>query len=168
MGKGRMRFRPKKRKSLKVRIQLDILKPFMVSLPVERYLDAPAPNREVLQRRISRMDKLPNGWSSVADAENHVTTLYKLQCTQLHHAAEIKFSIVIGDDLTWTLHLGSTLLLPSQIPFVPASLVSLNQVTQLLGVLDDCKVCIGNDDDKFTPLTKKHYGRFYDQSGMYM
>ena len=136
-----------------------MLKPFLVSLPLEQYLDAPALSREVLQRRISRMDKLSDGVS------NDVTTLFKVQCTQLHHAAEVKFLVVIGDDLTWTLYLGSTLLLPSQVPFVPASLVFLSQVTRPLNVLDNCSVCIGNDDKKFAPLTEKHNGKFYDQSG---
>ena len=103
MGKGRRRFSTRKRKTLKVRVQLDMLKPFLVSFPLEQYLDAPAPSREVLQRRINRMDRLPDGWSSVTDEANHVTTLFKVQCTQLHHAAEVKFSVVIGDDLTWAL-----------------------------------------------------------------
>ena len=165
MGKRRRKFSTRKRKTLKVRIPLDMLKPFLVSFPLEQYLDAPAPSREVLQTRISRMDRLPDGWSSVSDEANHVTTLFKVQCTQLHHAAEVKFSVVIGDDLTWTLYLGSTLLLPSQVPFVPASLVSLSLVTRLLNVLDNCSVCIGNDDNKFAPLAEKHNGKFYDQSG---
>ena len=149
MGKGRRRFSTRKRKTLKVRVQLDILKPFSVSLPLERYLDAPAPSREVLQRRISRMDKLPDGRS---DEENHVATLFKLQYNKLHHAAEVKFSIVIADDLSWTLYLGSTSLLLTQLPFVPASLLSLSQVTQLLDV---CTICIGNADEKYSPLTEK-------------
>ena len=166
MGKGRMRFSTRKRKTLKVHVQPDMLEPFLVSLPLERYLDAPASSREALQRRISRMDKLPDGWSSVSDEANHVTTLFKVQCTQQHHAAEVKFSVVIGEDLTWTLYLGSTLLSTSQVPFFPASLVSLSQVTRLLDVLDDCSVCIGNDDKKFAPLTEKHNGKFYDQSGI--
>ena len=166
MGKGRRRFSTRKRKTLKVRVQLDILKPFSVSLPLERYLDAPAPSREVLQRRISRMDKLPDGWFTRSDEENHVTTLFKLQYNKLHHAAEVKFSIVIADDLSWTLYLGSTSLLLTQLPFVPASLLSLSQVTQLLDVLDDCTICIGNADEKYSPLTEKHNGTFYDQSGM--
>ena len=54
MGRGRHKFDLRKNceMALKVRIPLDVLKPFVVSLPLTSYVSAPAPNGQALVKRV--------------------------------------------------------------------------------------------------------------------
>ena len=147
-----------------VHICLDKLKtlPFHVSLPLTAYTNAPVANRRNLDDRV-RLTTLPTGWSVASDSGSE-TTLYKVQCTSAPHCI-LTSSIVIHDNLTWTLTMGSTPVIPSLIPSAPSAFICLQQVVDLLIMVDKSKLCIGNPDEQYSCLTQHHHGNLYDQSG---
>ena len=166
MGKGRLRhdLRKNYEKSLKVRIPLNLLKPFIISLPLKSYINAPAPNGEALCRRALASKQLPVGWH--VQTHSQCTTLYKVHCSSQQHTASVTFSLVISEDLTWTLTSASIPILPSRVPTIPSSLDYFHQLLSLLITLDRSKLCIGNPDEKFLLLAESRHGKLFNQSGM--
>ena len=165
--RGRRRFDLRKNHelSLKVRVPLNLLKPFIVSLPLSCYLNAPAPNGQALAKRLLASHQLPVGWS-VSSNPGPSTTLYKVQCTDQQQMAVVTLSLVIHNNLTWTLTIGSIPVLPTHLPAVPSTLFYHHLVSLLL-ILDGCKLCIGNPDEKYLRLIeKKENGNLYDQNGI--
>ena len=168
MGKGRRKFDRRKNYelSLKVKLPLDLLKPFMVSLPLTSYTNAPAPSGQALRKRLLATNQLPVGWSVASDS-GPCTTLYKVQCIHPQHTAMVTYSVVINNDLTWTLTMGSIPVLPSHLPAVPSIIHYVQQVVSLLLNLDGTKLCIGNQDEKYLSFAENHHhGNLYDQMGM--
>ena len=166
MGKGRRKLVRRKNYelSLKVRVPLELLKPFTVSLPLMSYVNAPLVSGEPLSKRLLATKQLPPGWS-VASESSRCTTLYKVKCTSPEQVAFVNFSFVIHDDLTWTLTMGSIPVLPTRLPEYPAKLLYVQQIVSLLLTFDGCKLCIGNPDEKYMCLVEKHKGNLRDQTG---
>ena len=72
MGKGRRKFDLRKNYELtmKVKVPLSLLKPFVVSIPLASYINAPATSGQALVARLVATKQLPSGWSYSS------TTLY--------------------------------------------------------------------------------------------
>ena len=161
--RGRCRFDLRKNDelSLKVRVPLNLLKPFIVSLPLYCYLNAPAPNGQALAKRLLASHQLAVDWS-VSSNPGPSTTLYKVQCTDQQQMALVTLSLVIHNNLTWTLTIGSIPALPTAVP----STLFYHHLVSLL-ILDGCKLCIGNPDEKYLRLIEKYEnGNLYDQNGI--
>ena len=153
--------------TLKVRIPLNLLRPFTVSLPLTHYINAPVPNGLALVKRLIITDKLPLGWIE-STSHGPCITLFKVQCTPEHPEATIKFSLVINGTSTWTLTIGSIPVLPSTIPAVPSKLLHCQQLVSLLQTLDNSSLCVGNSEEKYVMiLIENHHGKLYDQTGRY-
>ena len=144
-------------------IPLNCLPPFMVSLPLASYIDAPATSGQALVKRLTVTNQLPIGWS-VSTSLGPCTTLFKVQCTHDQPEALVTFCLVINDTLTWTLTIGSIPVLPTTLPTVPSKLLYSQQLVSLL-TLDDSKLCIGNPDEKYISLIETHHGNLYNQTG---
>ena len=152
--------------ALKVRIPLNRLLPFVVSLPLASYVDAPATSGEALVKRLTVTNQLPFGWS-VSTSLGPCTTLFKVQCTDEHPEALVTFCVVINDTLTWTLTIGSIPVLPTTLPTVPRKLLHSQQLVSLLLTLDDSKLCVGNPDEKYIiSLIETHHGNLHEQTGI--
>ena len=166
MGKGRHKFDLSKNyeMALKVRIPLDVLKPFVVSLPIAPYVSAPAPNGQALVKRVIVSGQLPRGWS-VATNLGPCTTLFKVQCTNEQPEARIEFSLVINGNFTWALAVNSTPVLPSTIPAIPSMLHHGQHLTRLNHILDNSKMCIGNPDKKYVSHIESHHGNLRNKTG---
>lgn len=162
MGKGRRKFYLTKNyeRTMKIRVPLELLKPFVVSIPLSTYVNAPAPSGQALVARLIATDLLPAGWSYSS------TALYKVKCIQQQHTPMVTVSIVISDTLTWSIHMGSIPILPSHLPAVPTKLTYHHQLANLLLTLDSSTLCIGNPDEKYMSLVEGHHGKLYDQTGM--
>ena len=150
--------------ALKVRIPLDVLKPFVVSLPIAPYVSAPAPNGQALVKRVIVSGQLPRGWS-VATNLGPCTTLFKVQCTNEQPEARIEFSLVINGNFTWALAVNSTPVLPSTIPAIPSMLHHGQHLTRLNHILDNSKMCIGNPDKKYVSHIESHHGNLRNKTG---
>ena len=166
MGRGRHKFDLRKNyeMSLRVRIPLDLLKPFVVSLPLTSYLSAPAPSGQAIVQRVLAAGQLPNGWS-VATNLGQCTTLFKVQCTDEQPEARIEFSLVIHHDFTWALTINSTPVLPSTLPAVPSTLHHGHHLTRLIQILDSSKMCVGNPERKYVSHIDVHHGSLHDKTG---
>ena len=162
MGKRKLKFAPGKNyeKSFKVRVPLDVLKPFTVSLPLTAYTSCQASNGQALGRRLQMMNSLPTGWTVASNST--CTTLYKVKCNT-QSPGVVTNSLVIHDDLTWTLSIGCTTVLPTHIPSAPSTLSYLQHLVDLIIAVDGSKLCVGNPEEKYLCLT--HHGNLYDQSG---
>ena len=161
MGKRRRKFDLGKNYelTLKVKVPLNLLKPFVVSIPLASYVNAPASSGQALVARLVATNQLPSGWSYSS------TTLYKVQCTQQQPTPSVTFSLTISDTLTWALNIGSIPILPTHLPAVPSKLIHYHQLVSLLLTLDNSKLCIGNPDEKYMSLIKSHHGNLHDQTG---
>ena len=177
MGKRRLSFdvrkntERKKYFKLNVRIPLELLKPFTVSLPLCNYTHAPITNGETLYARLHSC-QLPTHWSFV-DIDTviaHTSTnppsgsLYTVQCIKPPYAADVTFSVTIQSDLTWTLLLGTLPVPPSQIPTAPTRLLSVPEVHSLLTTMDSLRLCIGNPDEEYVKLIEEK-GPLMDKTG---
>ena len=115
---------------LKVHIPLDVVQVYPVSIPVSY---ARVPNRQALSRRLQDVESLPEGWT-VANSSS-CTTLYKVICNSEPPLVTTD-SLVVHDDLTWTLTIASTQVLPPHIPVVPSTLHCLQNIMDILTVVD--------------------------------
>ena len=153
----------------KVQIPLDVLKQFVVSLPLTSYVSAPAPNgqalvKRVLVKRVLVSCQLPRGWS-VATNFCPCTTLFKVQCTNEQPEARIEFLLVINNNFTWALTVNSTPVLPSTIPAIPSMLHHGQHLTRLIHILDNSKMCNGNPDKKYVSHIESHHGNLRNKTG---
>ena len=166
MGKRKLKFDVRKNhdKTLKVSIPLDKLDvlPFHLSLPASVYTNAPVSNGKHLGDRLKVTPLLPRGWSVAGNADTDHTTIYKVQCSA--SGAPLTCSVVIHNDLTWTLTMGSTTIIPAKIPTAPSMFTCLQQVVDLILTANTSKLCIGNPDEQYSCLTH-HQGNLCDQSG---
>ena len=85
------------------------------SLPSSVYVNTPVSNGKHSGDRLRvNTPVLPKGWSVAGGVDTAHTTLYKVQCSA--NGAAFMCSIVTHSDLTWTLTMGSTFIMPTQIP----------------------------------------------------
>lgn len=111
MGKRKLKFSRGKRYecAFKVYIPLDVVQVYPVSIPVSY---ARVPNRQALSRRLQDVESLPEGWT-VANSSS-CTTLYKVICNSEPPLVTTD-SLVVHDDLTWTLTIASISAYPSRL-----------------------------------------------------
>ena len=169
MGRRKLKYDLRKNyeTKLKVSIPLDKLKvlPLHLSLPLSAYANAPVSNGQHLGERLRATTLLPRGWSVAGGADTTYTTIYKVQCSASGRTSTC--SVLVNSDLTWKLTMGSTSIIPTQVPIAPSSLTCLQQVIDLLVTVDRSKLCIGNPDEQYSCLLH-HQDNLYDQSGKFI
>ena len=104
-------------------------------------------------------------WFVSTTNSGHCTTLFKVKCTHDQPEAQVKFSIVLSNSLTWTLAIGSIPVPPSTIPAIPSTLLHCQHLTSLIQILNNSKICIGNPDEKFVSRIEGNHGSLLDQTG---
>ena len=171
MGRRKLRFavpknyERKKYFNLKVRVPLQHITVFKVSLPLHIYTHTPATNGNILRARLVR-HQLPSQWSLVTtDTPVALTatnipsfTLYMVKCMRHPYAAVVTLSVTIQSDLTWKLVLGSLPVQMSQLPIdiaSPPRLLNVSAVLSVLTTLDSLKLCIGNPEEEYLNLIEK-------------
>ena len=171
MGKRKLRFavpknyERKKYFNLKVRVPLEHITVFKVSLPLHIYTHASAINGNILRARLVR-HQLPSQWSLVTtDTPVALTatdipsfTLYTVKCMSHPYAAVVALSVTIQSDLIWKLILGSLPVQTSQLPIdiaSPPRLLNVSAVLSVLTTLDSLKLCIGNPEEEYLNLIEK-------------
>ena len=81
--------------------------------------------------------------------------MFKVQYMAPHNDAVVSLSLVIHNNLSWTLSSGNILISTLVIASIQTTLSSLSHVLSVLGVLDKSKVCCGNDDKKYIILSNE-------------
>lgn len=167
MGRRKIKFDLRKNYEIALKLSLPLAKlkvlPLHISLPSSVYANAPVSNGKHLGDRLRvNTALLPRGWSVADGVDVAHTTLYKVQCSA--NGVAFTCSVVIHSDLTWTLTMGATIIMPTQIPKAPSAFTCLQQVIDLLATVDRSKLCIGNPDEQYSCLLH-HQGNLYDQSG---
>ena len=80
----------------------------------------------------------------------------------------IRYSVVMREDFTWILSAFGQLVDPQFCRVcrgTPSSLDSTDKVKRFLALIERCKICPGNMDEKFMEATERRGGVFKDHSG---
>ena len=142
----------------------------VVTVPRASYTTAILTDSIQLHRRLMHcsMSLLAEWICSVVATTN--LALYKLSITPPVMSAEFTFMLTIQPHDAWTLGTsGRRELRASTCPLLaqfPSKLLSVQETVSTPSVLDTCKLCIGNPDEKFKALSEKHHGSFKNRSGI--
>ena len=80
----------------------------------------------------------------------------------------VVFNLIVTCDFNWSLYYIGESIDISKCPLFndsPAQLNNTLSIRRVLDKVDNCKVCIGNPDEKFDLLVNARQGNFKDQSG---
>ena len=95
--------------------------------------------------------------------------LYKLGTSPSGHTSMVVlFNLTVTCDFKWNLYyLGESINISrcSLLNDSPALLNNTSSIKRVLHKIDNCRICIGNPDEKFNVLVKFREGNFKDQSG---
>ena len=81
---------------------------------------------------------------------------------------EVFFSIRVNADFSWLLLLLGHNISPNMSPFLqqfPQYVMSVDDVRFILSKLNASRICVGNEDDKFSVLVQKNEGKFMNAAG---
>ena len=107
---------------------------------------------------------LPPNWLSSFDAEQNSLIVYQLRSRPVQEGATIYYSLRILSNISWVLHVcGQSL---RKLSAAPSTLCSVQDVVGVTDIIDQCKICLGNADEKYVNLIKYHKGVLKDASGL--
>lgn len=144
---------PKKPKSFIVSIKLTRgISVFPISLPRELYLACPVSTLAVLKARLEEKPLLPHWFLS---GSTSALSLFKID--HQHGAVEATFTVCIDEHLQWSVNISSRNFTPLNNPAlasIPPVLASVSSVMQLFALLDSCRMCMGNSEQKFLDVAR--------------
>jgi hypothetical protein len=76
--------------------------------------------------------------------------------------------VTISSNFTWRVSVGQMevpICDSASLQNVPSLLTSSKRVIDLLVLLESCKLCVGNPDEKFSKLVTQRDGKFTDRTG---
>ena len=138
-----------------------------LSFPLSVYTTAPAPHVAALQSRLSATRALPSTWV-LAEQVSTGIVLYRLTCQPVVLTPDLRFSLTIDKDFSWTLCVSSSIVPPQSCPVLtsmPSALTSVAEVAGLLHIVKSSTICTGNSDEKFMELATRRGGIFKNRSG---
>ena len=133
-----------------------------VSLPLSFFLALPLASLSQLHSRLVQLGVLPSGWSYTSSGAERVTI-----CRIVHppHMAaalpRINFTLAIEASWMWKLYFYDQRLEVDCCPTLqstPPTVKSPADVVNLVSVIESSQVCVGNPDERFLPLVKRHQG----------
>ena len=146
---------------------IDVRTDLTVSLPLEYFAAIHVSNLSALRTRLTVLQPLPSDWAD-ATVDSEELTL----CRISHHSSavtpSISFTLKVADDLSWTLFFYNQRIEADSCPALASTqsvICSLAQLSDLLAVVSDSCLCVGNPDDRFRPLLTRRQGVFMDQHG---
>ena len=133
--------------------------------PCSSYVPGSTSTVSVLHNRITTLQVLSEGWTSAV--VNGSLVLIKVHSGTADEST-VLYLVSVSVDFTWRVRRGESevprdceLLIGS-----PELLQSVEAVTQILQLLDSCKLCIGNENECFSELIAWRGGKFMDRSGI--
>jgi len=138
-----------------------------VSFPLECFVTVPVSNLSALRTRLTVLKPLPSGWADATVDSKEVTL-----CQISHHSSaitpSISFTLKVASDLSWTLFFYNQRVEVDSCSVLASTqsvLRSPADLTNLMAVVSDSCLCVGNPDDRFRPLLTRRQGVFMDQHG---
>ena len=110
----------------------------------------------------------PSTWSlSMEGCDAAVLFCYKLKCDMSQLTSAVLMTVVIQNNFEWSLSCMAHIMEKScpALHGQPELLQTPQDVVALLTVLDQHKVCIGNNDERFIHLLETRKGAIKDQCG---
>ena len=137
-----------------------------IQLPItSSYVPAKASTVSVLHNRIMTLQVLSEGWTSAVVNGNLI--LIKVRSGTADEST-VLYLVTVSVDFTWRVRRGEREV-PRECELLIASpelLRSVEAVTQIIQILDSCKLCVGNEDECFSELIAWRGGKFMDRSGI--
>ena len=121
----------------------------------------------VLHNRITTLQVLSEGWTSAV--VNGSLVLIKVHSGTADEST-VLYLVSVSVDFTWRVRRGEREV-PRECELLigsPELLQSVEAVTQILQLLDGCKLCIGNEDECFFELIAWRGGKFMGTSNSYV
>ncbi len=123
-----------------------------LSLPRELYMTCPVDTLLALKACLEVQSLPPHWFLSSSDAS---LSLFKIQHQKDTTAIEV--SVHIDEHLQWSITISGKNLTPVNSPAlaqISSGLGSISYVMQLLALLDSCRLCTGNSEQKFLDVAK--------------
>ena len=137
-----------------------------IQLPItSSYVPGNTSTVSVLHNRITTLQVLSEGWTSAV--VNGSLVLIKVHSGTADEST-VLYLVSVSVDFTWRVRRGEREV-PRECELLigsPELLQSVEAVTQILQLLDGCKLCIGNEDECFSELIAWRGGKFMDRSGI--
>ena len=138
-----------------------------ISISLSYFSALPLASLSELHYRLVELNILPSGWS--------ITTLGTDQmsvCRIVRPLAaalpKIDFSLIIEPSFAWKLYFYDQRLEVDCCPTLASTspvVKSPADVMHLVSVIESSQVCVGNPDEKFLPLMKRHQGILLGRNG---
>ena len=138
-----------------------------VSLPLSYFSSLPLASLSELHSRLLHLQAVPGDWCDTSSGSESMT-LCRIVGPQAAALPKIDFTVIIDKSLAWKLFFFDQRLEADRCPVfvnIPPIVTSPTDVVKLLSAIDSSAVCIGNPDEKFLPLVKRHQGHFVNSTG---
>ena len=136
--------------SIKLTKEISVL---TISLPRELYMTCPVRTLPALKARLE-MQSLSSHWFL---SSNSTPSLSLFKVEHQDRTVEATFSIYIDEYLQWSVNICSKTLTHLNSPTlasIPSTLDSISSVMQLFALLDSCRMCTGNSEQKFLDVAR--------------
>ena len=144
-----------KKKPLSLIVTIKLTKEISVltlSLPRELYMRCPVHGLPALTARLESQSLPPQWFLSSAGAS---LSLFKIHHQEGH--TEVRYSIQISEHLQWSINICGKNLTPVSTPVlgqISSVLSGIPSVMELLGLLDSCRPCLGNNEQRFLDVVR--------------
>lgn len=142
----------------------------IVSLPVT-YAEFSPPSLLTLKSRLACHNLLPPNWIDATNTSIDTQTSSGLTFCHIKLIANssvtpvVDFTLKIADDFSWSLFFYQQQVEHTDTLETPRLLSSSAAVALVMKKISSCQICVGNPDEKFTPLATKRKGIFTDAKG---
>ena len=138
-----------------------------IALPLSFFSAVPLASLSELHSRLARLSTLPSGWSDTTSGAEQVS-FSRIVHPLAAALPKIDFTLVIEATLIWKLYFYDQRLEVDCCPTLAntsPTVKSPADVVNLVSVIESSQVCVGNPDEKFLPLVKRHQGLLMNCSG---
>ena len=155
-------------------------KPVCLEVSIPR-AKLPFHNIASLDCQLRALNALPPSWTLSTGSNEAGMTIVLCCLDACHEPPTIRYSITVRQDFTWLLNVMGKTVVPnscralSTTPLRLSGVVdnalqelrfnSVHELVQLTLVVETCKVCEGNLDDKFMEVAKRRDGVFKNSDG---
>ena len=134
-----------------------------ISLPRELYMTCPVKTLPAMKARLETTS-LPPQWFLLSAS----ASLSIFKCQHEGRAVEVFCTVNIDEQLHWSVNIHGrnlTLVNSFTLAYLPSVLSSISCMSQILALLDSCRLCIGNSEKKFLEVAR-HQQSIHQGSGM--
>ncbi len=139
----------------------------VVSLPISFFSALTPADLGELHSRLIRLRALPSGWCDTTAGTEQIT-FCRIVRSLAAALPRVDVTLVVEANLAWKVYFHDQRLEVDHCPTLagmPPTVRSPADVANLLSVVDNSQVCIGNPDEKFLPIVQRHQGQLLDPTG---